>query len=119
MEDQLAHLATLPSKDQASGFLSILCNILSKPSSSLAKDVHTLLEFVTQDNVNIFVGRPVLAELVKALEEKRVFDRALRKTIVEDSLNIIQPRLTRFEEQVNTKYSYVLHYLILFCRPSL
>jgi COP9 signalosome complex subunit 4 len=102
MEVQLAHLATLPSKDQANGYLSLLSEIILQPEqSSLAKNIHVLLEFVTQENVNIVVGRPVLAELVKALEDKRVSDRNIRKTIVEDCLSIIQPRLTRFEEQAS------------------
>jgi len=103
MEVQLAHLSTLSSKDQASGYLSLLSEILSSSDvSTLPKNVHLLVDHVTQDHVNIVVGRPVLAELVKTLEEKKVSDRELRKTIVDDCLNIIQPRITRFEEQVGT-----------------
>jgi COP9 signalosome complex subunit 4 len=67
----------------------------------VASDIHLLVDFVTQDHVNIVVGRPVLAELVRTLDEKRVRDRETRKAIVEDCLRIIQPRLTRFEEQVS------------------
>ncbi|KIJ56627.1 hypothetical protein M422DRAFT_149203 [Sphaerobolus stellatus SS14] len=103
MEAQLAHLATLSSKDQSGGYLNLLADILSPSNTpSLSRNVHTLVDHVTQDNINIVVGRPVLAELVKVLEEKKILDRDLRKTIVEDCLNIIQPRLTRFEEQATS-----------------
>jgi COP9 signalosome complex subunit 4 len=101
MESKLSHLATLPSKDQANGYLSLLSEILAQSGqSAVARDIHSLVDFVTQDHVNIVVGRPVLADLVKALDEKRVKDRETRKAIVEDCLRVVQPRLTRFEEQV-------------------
>jgi COP9 signalosome complex subunit 4 len=106
MEAKLSHLATLPSKDQANGYLSVLSNIISRADqSSMGSDIHLLVDFVTQDHVNIVTGRPVLAELVKALDEKRVRDRERRKAIVEDCLRVVQPRLTRFEEQVTSDLS--------------
>lgn len=102
MEAKLSHLTTLPSKDQANGYLSLLSDILVQADqSSVASDIRLLVDFATQDHVNIVVGRPVLAELVKALDEKRVKDRETRKAIVEDCLRIIQPRISRFEEQVS------------------
>ena len=101
MEARLSHLATLPSKDQANGYLSLLSELLVQPDqSAMTRDIHSLVDFVTQDHVNIVVGRPVLADLVKALDEKRVKDREIRKAIVEDCLRVVQPRLTRFEEHV-------------------
>lgn len=101
MEAKLSHLTTLPSKDQANGYLSLLSDTVAQADqSNMARDIHLLIDFVTQDHVNIVIGRPVLAELVKALDEKRVGDRETRKVIVEDCLRIVQPRLTRFEEQV-------------------
>lgn len=109
METKLLHLATLPSKDQANGYLSLLSDIVAEADRpSVAGDIHILVDFVTQDHVNIVIGRPVLAELVKALDEKRVKDRERRKAIVEDCLRIVQPRLTRFEEQVSCDFVYEL-----------
>ena len=68
MEAKLSHLTTLPSKDQANGYMSLLSDILTQlDQSHVASDVHSLVDFVTQDNVNIVVGRPVLGELVKGL----------------------------------------------------
>ncbi|KAF8525353.1 hypothetical protein JB92DRAFT_2877548 [Gautieria morchelliformis] len=108
MEAKLSNLTSLPSKDQAIGYLSLLSDILAQAiQSRVASDIHLLVDFVTQDHVNIVVGRPVLAELVRTLDEKRVRDRETRKAIVEDCLRIIQPRLTRFEEQA-TILSYQL-----------
>ncbi|KAF8528970.1 hypothetical protein BU17DRAFT_36817 [Hysterangium stoloniferum] len=103
MESKLSHLSTLPSKDQANGYLSLFSDIISqKNDSSIAHSIHLLVDFVTQDHVNIVVGRPIVAEVVKAFEEKQVQDRETRKEVIEDCLNIIQPRLTRFEEQATS-----------------
>ncbi|KAF8592384.1 hypothetical protein K439DRAFT_1378468 [Ramaria rubella] len=103
MEAKLSQLTTLPSKDQANGYLSLLSDILTQLNQSkVSTEIHLLVDFVTQEHVNIVVGRPVLAELVKTLDEKRVKDREIRKAIVEDCLRIIQPRLTRFEDQATS-----------------
>ena len=105
MEAKLSHLISLPSKDQANGYLSLLSDVLIKTDQSgVASDIRHLVDFVTQDHVNIVVGRPVIAELVRALDEKRVRDRETRKAILEDCLRIIQPRITRFEEQVRNTW---------------
>ena len=44
----------------------------------------------------------LLTELVKALSEGKINDTELRKTIVKDVLELIQPRIVTYEEQVST-----------------
>lgn len=107
MEAKLAHLATLSSKDQSSGYISLLTDLLKKSNDpSVPGNVHLLIDFVTQDHVNIVIARPVLAEIAKNLQDNKTLDSNVKKVIIQDCLEIIQPRLTRFEEQVSSEDFY-------------
>jgi COP9 signalosome complex subunit 4 len=56
---------------------------------------------VNEDHVGLVVGRQVLAELVKNLGDGVVSDRNVHKKIIEQALEIVQPRLVSFEEQAS------------------
>ncbi|KAL6300798.1 hypothetical protein BKA93DRAFT_800404 [Sparassis latifolia] len=103
MESRLAQITVLNQKDKTSAYQSILAEVLSRPDQAeLAKDIHTIVETVVQDNVGLIIGRQVLSELVKALAEGAVKNNELRKRVVEDTLATVQPRLVSYEEQVNS-----------------
>lgn len=101
MNTRLAHTASLNQKDKATAYQSILTDLLARPDqSTLAQDLHILVENVVQDSTGLVIGRQVLSELVKELEVGVVQDVELRKQVVQDTLNIIQPRIVSYEEQV-------------------
>ncbi len=101
MENKLAQYSTLGQKDKGPAFISLIPQILAQPAESLVKDLHTLVDtVVNQDSVGLVVGRQVLSELVKVLAEGVIKDLDLRKLVVEDTLNTVQPRIVSYEEQV-------------------
>ncbi|KIM90828.1 hypothetical protein PILCRDRAFT_811315 [Piloderma croceum F 1598] len=104
MESKLAQFASLSQKDKAPAYLSLLPEILSRSNpSAIATDLHSLVDtVVNQDSVGLVVGRQVLSELVKSLGGGIIKDNELRKRIVEDTLATVQPRITSYEEQVNS-----------------
>ncbi|EJF61239.1 hypothetical protein BD309DRAFT_947089 [Dichomitus squalens] len=103
MESRLAQLAPLNQKDKAAGYQALLTELLTRQDQTgLDRDVHLLVENVLQESVGLVIGRLVLTELVKALSEGKIKETQLRKTIVKDVLELIQPRIVTYEEQVNT-----------------
>ena len=102
MESRLAQLAPLSQKDKVAAYQSLFSDLISREDqSSLAADVHTLVDnVVNQESVGLVISRLILSELVKALADGTVKDRTARKNIVEDTLNIIRPRIVSYEEQV-------------------
>ncbi|KZT05510.1 uncharacterized protein LAESUDRAFT_714771 [Laetiporus sulphureus 93-53] len=102
MEGILSQVSGLNQKDKAVAYASILTDLLARrDQTSFAADTHILVENVVQENVGHVIGRQVLSELVKALDDGRIRNNALRKQIVQDILNTIQPRIITYEEQVN------------------
>ena len=111
MEAKLTQYSTLSQKDKGPAFISLIPEILSQSGPSLAKDLHTLVDtVVNQDSVGLVVGRQVLSELVKVLGEGGIQDVELRKRVVEDTLATVQPRIVSYEEQV-CGCTWPLHYL--------
>ncbi|TFY53011.1 hypothetical protein EVJ58_g9688 [Rhodofomes roseus] len=103
MDSRLAQAAGLNQKDKATAYQSILTDLLARPDqATLAQDLHILVENVVQESTGLVIGRQVLSELAKALEVGIVQDVGLRKQIVQDTLDIIQPRIVSYEEQVNS-----------------
>jgi COP9 signalosome complex subunit 4 len=101
MENKLAQYSTLGQKDKGPAFISLIPQILAQPDDSLVSDLHTLVDtVVNQDTVGLVVGRQVLSELVKVLADGAIKDLDLRKRVVEDTLNTVQPRIVSYEEQV-------------------
>ena len=104
MENRLAQLAPLNQKDKAAGYQALLTECLARENQTgLDGDIHLLVENVNQDSVGLVIGRLILTELVKALSEGKIKDTELRKTIVKDVLELIQPRTVTYEEQVRTQ----------------
>ncbi|KAF8974531.1 hypothetical protein BDZ97DRAFT_1647133 [Flammula alnicola] len=103
MEAKLTQISSLSQKDKGPAFISLIPEILSQSGPNVAKDLHTLVDtVVNQDSVGLVVGRQVLSELVKILGEGAIKDVDLRKRVVEDTLATVQPRIVSYEEQVNS-----------------
>lgn len=101
MEAKIIQYSALSQKDKGPAFISLIPEILAKPADSLAKELHALVDtVVNQDSIGLVVGRQVLSELVKVLGEDAIKDPDLRKSLVEDTLNTVQPRIVSYEEQV-------------------
>ena len=102
MESRFAQIAALPQKDRAPAFITALNEILARPDQAgIAQDIHLLVDCVVQDNVGLVAARLVLSELVRFLQEGVVKDLDVRKQIVQDTLEILQPRLVSYEELVS------------------
>lgn len=101
VEPRLAQAAGLNQKDKVTAYQAILADLLARPDqTTLAQDLHILVENVVQESTGLVIGRQVLSELVKALIAGVVSNVDLRKQIVQDTLDIIQPRIVSYEEQV-------------------
>ena len=100
METRLAHVSSLAQKDKGPAFVSLIIDVLAKADpATVVSDVHKIVEAVLQDNV--VTGRQVLQELAKGLEGPSLQDAQLKKAIVQDTLEVVQPRLVSYEEQVS------------------
>ena len=104
MESRLTQFASLNQKDRTAAYQALFNELLSREDySTLAADIHTLVDnVVNQESVGLVISRLILSELVKALSEGKIKDTQLRKQIVQDTLNIVQPRIVSYEEQVST-----------------
>jgi COP9 signalosome complex subunit 4 len=101
MESKLTQISSLTQKDKGPAFIALISEILSGSGPNVAKDLHTLVDtVVNQDSVGLVVGRQVLSELVKSLGEGVIQDAEVRKRVVEDTLQTVQPRIVSYEEQV-------------------
>ncbi|KAG6844911.1 hypothetical protein H0H87_002610 [Tephrocybe sp. NHM501043] len=100
---QLTQISALSQKDKGPAFIALIPEILSRHDpSTLVADLHKLVNtVVNQDSIGLVVGRQVLSELVKILGEGSIKDVELRKRVVKDTLDTVQPRIVSYEEQVN------------------
>lgn len=116
MDSRLAQLASLSQKDKAPAFLTVLSETFAdQQSTTFSADFHTLLDtVVNQESVGLVIGRQVLSELAKNLSEGTIQDPELKKRILQDALDIVQPRLVSYEEQVSLELTYgnILNHLI-------
>jgi COP9 signalosome complex subunit 4 len=126
MENRLSQLATLSQKDKGPAYLSLLSDILTRPDqSSVSKDLQALLSHVlNQESVGLVVGRQVLSELVKALDEGAIKSKGLHREIVQETLSAIRPRIASYEEQVRPKPAQVglapeIVFRQMLCRSNL
>nr|GAT59451.1 constitutive photomorophogenic 8 [Mycena chlorophos] len=103
MSAKLTAVCALPQKEQAAAFVALAQDdIFSKKPPSMASDLRALVDTVVNtDSVGLVVGRQVLSELVKILGDGVVKDVELRKTLVQETLAVIQPKIVSYEEQVN------------------
>ncbi|KAI0650818.1 hypothetical protein C8Q79DRAFT_1064298 [Trametes meyenii] len=104
LENRLAQFTALNQKDKATAYQSLLAELLARDDQdNLHDDIRTLVDnVVNQESVGLVISRGILSELVKALSGGKIKDTDRRKRIVEDTLNIIQPRIISYEEQVNS-----------------
>ncbi|KAG2013611.1 COP8 [Coprinopsis cinerea AmutBmut pab1-1] len=102
MDAKLAQFAALNQKDKAPAYTSLVPEVLTQPPPSIPNDVRTLLDaVVVRDVGGIVVARTVLSELVKLLGEGTIKDHDIRRRVIEETLETIQPRLVSYEEQAN------------------
>ncbi|KAJ3553207.1 hypothetical protein NM688_g3740 [Phlebia brevispora] len=101
MANRLAQIASLPAKDRGSAYLALTTEVLSRPDqTNIQADIHALVEAVVSPD-NVVTGRQVLAELATRLNQGVIKDATLKKQVVLDILETVQPRLVSFEEQAN------------------
>jgi COP9 signalosome complex subunit 4 len=112
----LQSLIALPQKEQAAAFVAFAQQIIARSdTSAVAADVRNLVDtVVNQDAVGLVVGRQVLSDLVKILGDGSVKDAELRKTLVQETLAVIQPRIVSYEEQVTRFVASCIHTLTCF-----
>lgn len=105
MESRLAQFAALNQKDKVAAYQTLFAELISREDQlGLAADVHAIVDnVVNQESVGLVISRLILSELVKALSEGKIKDTELRKVIVQGTLNIVQPRIVSYEEQVRTQ----------------
>ncbi|EJD53625.1 hypothetical protein AURDEDRAFT_133335 [Auricularia subglabra TFB-10046 SS5] len=99
MEGKLAQLAaTASQKDKQAGLSQLLQTTLAQPDPT--KDTVTLVQtVVTDERVGLVVARQVITELVSSIAGA-VKGSEIRKKIIQETLQVLQPRLVSFEEQV-------------------
>lgn len=114
MDLKLAQLASLSQKDKGPAYSALIHAALAQSSpDAVAADIRLIVDaIVNQDSGSLVVARQVLAELVRVLADGPVKDSALRKSLLEDSLSIIQPRIVSYEEQVGYSSDALLASLI-------
>ena len=102
MDSRLAQLASLSQRDKGPAYVVVLNDLFTNQSSpSFLGDLHTLVDtVVNQDAGGLVVGRQVVSELVKAVTEGIVQDPEVKKQILQDTLNLVQPKIVSYEEHV-------------------
>lgn len=104
MESRLAQLAALSQRDKLPAYSAVLTELLlsGTDKTTLFSDIHILVDHVVnQESVGLVVGRQILTDLTKALNDKVIPDPS-RREIVKDTLDIVQHRMVSYEEQVNS-----------------
>jgi COP9 signalosome complex subunit 4 len=103
MDARLAQLANVSvQKDKAAGYLSLLNDLLAARRQSSIDILKFVSVVVTQEHVGLVIGRQVISELVKALELKQIADESVRRPVIEGTLQVLQPRIVTYEEQVSS-----------------
>ncbi|PVF96330.1 hypothetical protein CPB86DRAFT_737013 [Serendipita vermifera] len=99
MDQELAQLAGVTvQRTKATGYLSLL----EKNLNNKENVIKIVREVVTQDHVGLVIGRQVISELVKNLETKQIADDDTRRYIIQSTLDILQPRIVSYDEQVTS-----------------
>ncbi|BGP26256.1 COP9 signalosome complex subunit 4 [Rhodotorula toruloides] len=97
MDAELERISNLPQKDKSQAYLALLDQTLSS-SKSLPTDLSQWLSVVVGSDFPQIVARQVLDGYVAKLPEIR--DRETRKELLNRSVQLLQPRVTSFEEQL-------------------
>ncbi|GAA6009923.1 uncharacterized protein JCM10292_001037 [Rhodotorula paludigena] len=99
MDAELQRIGTLPQKDKSQAYLSLLEQTIAS-SSDLATDLSQWLSVVAAADFPQIVARQVLEGFVARVQT--IADREQKKKVYATSLELLQPRITSFEEQVCT-----------------
>ena len=101
MDTRLIEVEDLSQKDRLPAYQALVNEILSRPDApSIVQDVHALVNAVVQDN-NVVTGRQILTTIAEQLSAGTGFNKSVKKEIVEDILDTVQPRIVSYEEQVS------------------
>ncbi|GAA5823014.1 hypothetical protein JCM3770_005379 [Rhodotorula araucariae] len=102
MDVELARISTLPQKDKSQAYLALLSSTLTSPASpaTLESSLAQWLATVTAADFPQIVARQVLEGFVAQLGA--IEDRETRKGVLRGALEMLQPRVTSFEEQICT-----------------
>ena len=108
MDQRLAELATVTvQRNKAQGYQTLLEENLNKKENviKIVKNV------VTQDHVGLVIGRQIISDLVKAVETKQISDDGTRRDIIQQTLEILQPKVVSFDEQVSYSSAQMMQFL--------
>ena len=86
---------------QSQAYLALLEQTLAS-SSALSEDLARWLAVVVGSDFPQIVARQVLEGYVAKLPE--IEDRETRKAVLEKSIELLQPRVTSFEEEVRSRF---------------
>lgn len=84
-------------KDQADKYRDILTEILKNSESELVEPLKAFVEAIVNENVSLVISRQVLAEVSTHLS---VLPDAISREVSHYCLEVVQPRVISFEEQV-------------------
>ncbi|KIM29547.1 hypothetical protein M408DRAFT_328792 [Serendipita vermifera MAFF 305830] len=108
MDKKLSELAAVTvQRTKATGYVTLLEENLQNKQNLM----RVVQEVVTQDHVGLVIGRQVISELVKALETKQIKDDEARREIIQGTLDILQPRIVSYDEQVTSLRLQMADYL--------
>src|SRR4051812_16222680 len=97
MDAKLSELASVTvQRTKATGYLTLLEENLHNKQNVM----QIVQEVVAKDHVGLVIGRQVISELVKCLETKQIKDDEARREIIQSTLDILQPRIVSYDEQV-------------------
>lgn len=100
LDDKLASLANLSQKDKGVAYCDLLKQLASATPPSSNDIAKVVTNALSQDHVGPVVGRQVLGELVKLVEEKPLSEQNdVTKDVIQISLDTIQ-RSVSYHEQV-------------------
>lgn len=87
-------------KDRTANCLALLSDVLAQPSHAVPGPLHELVENVVSQDSGVVVGRQLIVELVRAIDQGVIVDPDVRKRVIRDTLALLQPRIVSYEEQV-------------------
>lgn len=101
MEAELASIAKQGQSKRAESFSALLQSTLAS-SSRLPSDLTLYVQAAIQESTGLVVSRQVVAEFVKAVKSG-IANPETRKAVIEQVLNVLQPRIVIYEEQVRSE----------------
>ena len=112
MDQRLKGLAALQQRDKVTAYSNLLQESLSTQAPSLIHDLGLIVSNVVNDEqVGLVVARQVLNDLVKSVEDGAIKDMEAQKSLIRKTLEVLQPRLVSFEEQVRSMCKFSTFFL--------